>query len=160
MKYFTLLLFAALASCNTSEKKTTAVDTKLLEQFNPIIGQWTNTTEGGVYFEEWSKQSDSLLTGSAYFLAGTDTAFSEKLKIAVQNDSVFYIPVVKGQNEGKPVLFRLVSSSNETFVFENPNHDFPTKITYRLVGKDSLYAEVSGSQGGQERVESFPMRRK
>lgn len=44
-------------------------------------------------------------------------------------------------------------------VFENPNHDFPQRIIYRLVTVDSLVARIEGRIDGKERSSDFPYRR-
>ena len=41
-------------------------------------------------------------------------------------------------------------------VFANPAHDFPQRILYRRVGKDSLRARVEGTQNGRTRGSDFP----
>lgn len=34
--------------------------------------------------------------------------------------------------DGAPVAFKMVSSTNQQFVFENPQHDFPKRIVYHF----------------------------
>lgn len=43
--------------------------------------------------------------------------------------------------------------------FENPRHDFPTKISYRKQGADSLVASIEGKRGGRARMIEYPYRR-
>jgi hypothetical protein len=43
-------------------------------------------------------------------------------------------------------------------LFENPSHDFPQQIGYRLNG-DALLAWISGSRNGQTRRLEFPYKR-
>jgi hypothetical protein len=54
-----------------------------------------------------------------------------------------------GSPQGKaPVPFRMVSLSAAEVVFENPAHDFPTRISYRRED-DVLIATVSGPGGSK-----------
>jgi hypothetical protein len=52
-----------------------------------------------------------------------------------------------------PVAFPLVSVTDDTVVFENPDHDFPQRITYQRNGDDSVTAtvEAPGRDGGEPR---------
>ena len=43
-------------------------------------------------------------------------------------------------------------------VFENPKHDFPQRIRYRLKG-DTLHARIEGTINGKERAIDFPYQR-
>jgi hypothetical protein len=45
-------------------------------------------------------------------------------------------------------------------VFENPKHDYPQKITYRQITKDSMVATISGIQQGKPSSDSYPMKRR
>jgi hypothetical protein len=87
--------------------------------------------------------------GESYFININNTLFAEKVRLEQRKNDLFYIVSVPNQNEEQPVAFKLTSSTNDYLVFENPEHDFPKKITYKLVTKDSLYAEISGDGKSQ-----------
>ena len=55
--------------------------------------------------------------------------------------------------------FKLTSLSPNQLVFENPTHDFPTKITYLKISQDSIVASISGLIDGKEKLEQFPMKK-
>ncbi len=82
------------------------------------------------------------------------------MSLEQKNDSVFYNVSVKGQNKDQAVSFYLTSSDDDKLVFENPNHDYPSKITYSKISKDSIVAEIFGLKDGKKITESFPMSRK
>jgi hypothetical protein len=73
---------------------------------------------------------------------------------------LIYSPTVKGQNNDESVDFKLSSESENTFVFENPKHDYPQKIVYKKVNENSLVATISGMQQGKQSSESYPMKKK
>jgi len=110
-----------------------------------LIGRWENQTSDGVFSETWKKENDSLFLAESYFINEKDTLFSETIRLKAQANDLFLIVTVPNQNEEKPVAFKLTYSSSGYFVFENPEHDFPKKITYRLINQDSLFAEISGN---------------
>lgn len=120
-----------------------------------IVGVWQSDPEDGLYVEQWQRENSSLYTGTAFMIRGTDTLFSERLEIRMLNDSLFYIPVVSGQNEGKPVRFLLKEVSRNRVVFQNLLHDFPQSITYESNQADSLHAWIEGAEQGKYRREDF-----
>lgn len=131
-----------------------------LAQMEWLNGRWQQrSSDGGLQTEVWSRENDSVFTGQGSFVQGGDTLFSESLRLLQRGEDLFYVPTVAGQNNGQPVEFRLTFSDGKTWVFENPQHDFPQKITYTRVAPDSLLAEVSGTSQGQEKKESFPMKK-
>ncbi|MBK9423718.1 MAG: hypothetical protein IPN54_06270 [Bacteroidetes bacterium] len=69
-------------------------------------------------------------------------------------DGIYYIPTVTNQNDGVPIPFKLITSEAGVFVFENPTHDFPTKITYKTDQKNKLSASISGKINGEEKKNS------
>jgi hypothetical protein len=70
----------------------------------------------------------------------------EILKIFVAGDSIVYGAEPPGQRYAE---FRATKVSATEVVFENPKHDFPKKISYRLTTKDSLHARVEGDSGSR-----------
>ena len=156
-----LSLCAPFISCQKKEKSETAAKAySQIEKADWLIGSWGNTTKEGILTETWTAQNDSILKGESYFVTGKDTVFSEKISLEQKGDSLFYIPIVKNQNEGKPVSFKLTAATDSQLVFENPKHDFPQKVTYTKVATDSLVAEISGIKDGKPSTESFPMKKK
>lgn len=124
-----------------------------------LIGSWKNKSAKTLDIETWKKLNDSIFLGRSYSLQGTDTVSSEHIRIEQHSGKLYYIPTVKNQNNGKAITFTLTSSSKNQLVFENPEHDFPQKITYSQITKDSLIAEISGTRKGKQKAIQFPMKR-
>lgn len=124
-----------------------------------LIGSWKNQSAKTLDIETWKKLNDSTFIGRSYSLAGIDTVSSEHIRIEQHKGKLYYIPTVKNQNDGKAVTFTLTSFNNKHLVFENPEHDFPQKITYTQISKDSLIAEISGTRKGKQKVIQFPMKK-
>lgn len=130
-----------------------------ISQLKWLIGSWENVSNQGNMYEKWQIKNDSAFIGESYFIKGNDTLSAEMISLEQTGQDLFYIPLVKNQNDGKPVLFLLTSMDQQTFVFENPIHDFPQKITYQQVGQDSLIAKISGSRKGKPHTILFPMKK-
>lgn len=124
-----------------------------------LIGTWVNRTPKGDTYETWTKKNDREFFARSYILKEKDTIVFETIRLIEEGDSLFYIPVVKEQNNGRPVRFAMKTVSDTKLVFENSRHDFPQVISYTRINADSLVAEISGIIQGKERKQSFPMRK-
>ena len=80
----------------------------------------------------------------------------EQVRIETRPSGVFYVASPSRQATTE---FKATSILDSTVVFENPGHDFPTKIMYRKASADSIVAGIEGQRGGQTRTISFPYRR-
>lgn len=130
-----------------------------IESARWLVGTWENKTPRGSVFETWNKVNDNELSGKSYVLKEKDTIVFETIRLVKEESGLFYIPVVKNQNEGMPVRFSATTMSANQLVFENQQHDFPQVISYTKVGSDSLVAEISGTKNGQARKQTFSMKR-
>jgi Domain of unknown function (DUF6265) len=132
---------------------------KSIQKAEWLIGTWENKTQRGSIYETWTKISDDELHGKSYILKNNDTVVFETVQLLQEGDKLFYIPTVKNQNNNLPVRFALTRSSDTELVFELPEHDFPQVIAYTKIHTDSLVAQISGKKNGQERRQTFPMKR-
>lgn len=154
-----ILLLAVMAAFVSACKKESKPVGEL-SKAQWFLGNWENQTPQGDLYENWKQENDSLYLGESFFVKGKDTLFSEQVQLAQKGKDVFYTVSVKGQNDEKPVPFKLTKASADTLVFENPAHDFPNKILYRKVNKDSIVAAISGTQEGKPAGETYPMGRR
>jgi hypothetical protein len=156
---FSLLIVIILGSCMNSTPKDKTDKTfaapRRIDSLQWLCAKWEMRSPDGILFERWTRENDSLFRGTGYLVSGTDTLFSEQITLEQHAGDLFYIPSVSNQNGGKPVIFRLVSSKNGSWVFENPTHDFPQQIIYAHPHADSLVAVVAGKENGKERREMF-----
>lgn len=128
-----------------------------LQKAKFLIGSWKGPVGEGISLENWYQQDDSTLAGDGLFIKGKKTLSQETIVLTQKGNDVFYIPTVKGQNNDKPVSFKMTAATENTLMFENAEHDFPQVIKYTLYGKDSLVAEISDKKG--TRKEIFAMRK-
>ena len=125
-----------------------------------LIGNWENNTKQGRLSESWEKANDSTFNGTSYFLKGKDTLNNEAIVLTQKGNDLFYVSTVTGQNNDKPVVFKMTKGNAKQMVFENAKHDYPQKVTYTQMAKDSMVAEISGIENGKPASESYPMNRK
>ena len=57
---------------------------------------------------------------------------------------MYYSARVAEQNEGSTILFKASHIEEGHLVFTNPEHDFPTRIVYKLSAPDTLMINISG----------------
>lgn len=137
MKYVIVVISLILAACKTSFQ---------LSDLNWFLGKW-QINESKSY-EEWKKMDDNLFKGVGYKIRKNDTLVTETIEIVQRGKDLFYIPTVTGQNDGKPVEFKLVSYKKGKIIFENKNHDFPQRIIYIKTGDDLINARIEGVKQG------------
>jgi hypothetical protein len=111
------------------------------EKLSWIVDRWVSTDGESTTYEHWEKTSNTLLTGGSETVKNGDTLFAEKLKIELTGENIYYIADVK--HNPAPVRFKLTSITDTEAVFENPEHDFPQKITYKNTG-GVLHASIEG----------------
>jgi hypothetical protein len=70
---------------------------------------------------------------------------------------IFYVAKPSGQPEAS---FKLIRATATEAVFENPQHDFPQRISYTLKPDGTLLAAIEGQKDGKTRRVEFPYQRK
>ena len=78
-------------------------------------------------------------------------AFFEFLRIEERDGEIAYVAQPGG---GASTSFRLVSVEGTTAVFENPDHDFPQRIIYRL-DDGKLCARIEGTVDGEDSAQGW-----
>lgn len=129
---------------------------RLLKQ---LEGGWKMTTDKSTIYEHWSITAESEMIGKSYALRASDSILLERVKLAQNETGIYYMPSVERQNRGRAVSFRLIKSEQMKFVFENKAHDFPQRVIYHIVNKDSLHAWIEGTKNGKERRSDYYYKR-
>jgi len=122
-----------------------------------LVGRWENVSLEARYFETWKEVNETTMYGESGSITGTDTVIDETISLEQRGNDLLYIPTVKNQNDGQPVSFKLAAIAGNSFVFENPEHDFPQKITYMQKPSGILLAKISGKMNGKPHTAFFPM---
>ena len=156
--YYILLnaLFIFLVQCKNGNKG----EEKSVTGFGWLNGYWTMKDKDGTVTEEWKQTNDSLMEGKSDFLKGDSVIPFETIRIFRRGNDFYYEAKAAGQNNEQPVEFKMSSFSDSGFTAENPQHDFPKRITYKLINKDSIHAFVDGGPAMPERKSDFYYSRK
>lgn len=126
-----ILLFSVVAESQAQEK------------FHWLIGRWQ--VEGKNAFEVWELNERQSLSGRAFQVRDMDTLVTEVITLSYYEGAFHYVPDIAGDQP--PVDFRITSSDGSSFVAENPQHDFPKKITYLYSvenNRENILATISG----------------
>lgn len=150
-----ILLLLAIVSCKNQE----ASEKDKIKSANWLLGKWSTKTADGILSESWKRINDSTFQAESFFIKEKDTLHFETITLQQKGEELFYNATVKGQNENKAVSFKMTIGTQKQLVFENPKHDYPQKITYTQINKDSLVASISGVQLGKISAEKFGMRK-
>ena len=142
MKYFISITFLFF-NINLRGQSVVAPKSTEFKKLQWLEGTWarTNAKPGRSGYERWVKTSDTEWRGWGVSMSGKDTAFVEKLKLVIRDNTINYVADVPENKE--PVYFKFTELTDDHFTCENPGHDFPKKITYERTG-DKLKAVISG----------------
>jgi len=124
-------------------------------QLHKLEGKWIMKTKRGTIGEEWIKVNDTYLQNRGFFIKGGDTIVTERVSLKETKDGIFYTSTVEDQNNKQPIPFKLTSSVDHTFIFENPEHDFPKRIVYQLISPDSLHAYIDAGADAAGKRQDF-----
>jgi hypothetical protein len=138
-----------------------AVQETKLDQASWILGEWQLESPEGMFVEKWQKETDTSYLGEGSLTGKNgEVLFSEKLRLEQRAGTLYYIPTIASQNDGKPVLFKEKSFAAGEIVFENPEHDFPQRIIYQKASDSTLYARVEGKQNGKDAKQEYSFKKK
>jgi hypothetical protein len=108
-----------------------------------MAGIWSNSMGGEQTVEVWSLPERGVMKGHGANIRDGRTLFWESLNMVEENGSVTYVPFPDGR--ANSVTFALTKQAPGLLVFENPDHDFPQLIQYRLIAPDHLAIHLTGS---------------
>jgi len=121
----------------------------LFRELKALKGTWFMPTDRGDRLEIWSLQNDSTLVGRSVRIKpeNGDTVTLELLRLERRDTNITFITIARGQNKTEPVPFLLTTADYDGFTFENPDHDDPQKIRYRLLGNREIQIYTEGKRG-------------
>lgn len=120
-----------------------------------LAGNWTEKTDRGETQEMWTAPRGDMMAAVNSSLRGTRAGF-EFLRIVKRDGKLIYLASPGGRTP--PTEFPLKENGENRLVFENPTHDFPTRVIYALQG-DVLLARIEGTMGGKERAMEWRFKR-
>ena len=154
MKAISRALFAALLLSSCAEHPITPS----ASSFDWLAGCWEMwRDDGSVYQEMWLPATPDGTLGAGREVRNGHTVSYEFQRIELRKDgSAVFFAKPSGQDADS---FRMVEHAPGKLAFENPQHDFPTRIEYRYVDLNAIAARISGPQGAERRVVDYPLQR-
>lgn len=141
--FFLSFVIGFITGCKGPNDETTS--------FLWLDGKWVD--EGNGFYESWTKSGDSMLTGYGYQLIEGDTIFGESLKIKMLSEKWAYIV----NTEDEETIFYLINKPGDSIVFDNPENNFPKRITYVKESNGNISATIE-NPGNSENYTRFDFR--
>lgn len=122
-----------------------------------LSGCWSSTDQEAGSGEQWMPPAGGTMLGVNRMISDGQTVAFEFIRIVATGDGgLVFIASPSGQ---ATTGFALVRVNDHEVIFENPDHDFPQRIIYRLLSEEDLLGRVEGTINGTERAIDFPMRK-
>lgn len=117
-----------------------------------LQGCWQATSGQSTVDEQWMAPRGSNMLMMGRTVRDGQLVEYEVVVLREDNGTLVYDAHPSGQASA---LFRATTATNASVLFENPAHDFPRTIGYRLERPDTLLAWVEGPSGGRTRRLEF-----
>jgi len=161
---FSLMILVLLASvsCNKYDAKGNLIKKyDELQKATWLVGEWEKTDSLGTLKEIWTSKNDSTFIGQSYYFQNEkDTLHFESIELMQDQEHLIYSATVKGENNDTAIPFQMTKDEYSLLIFENPKHDYPQKIEYRLLKNKGLSILVSGKEKGNTRSQTYLMTKK
>jgi hypothetical protein len=120
-----------------------------------MAGCWTIASPSRTVTEFWLPPAGGTMLGVSRTVVKDKTAEYEFLILRTGADGLEYVATPSRQAQ---TIFKATKVTSGEAVFENPKHDFPTRITYRQVD-GGLVATIDRMMTGKPRAIDFKYQR-
>lgn len=120
-----------------------------------LQGCWELVSPTRTVEEFWMTAKGGSMIGVSRTIRDGKTAAYEMIVLREERERLAYEAHPSGQT---PATFLSTRISGSELVFENPAHDFPQEVGYRIEA-DGLVAWIRGTQNGNDRRIEFPYKR-
>ncbi|HEX7048059.1 MAG TPA: DUF6265 family protein [Gammaproteobacteria bacterium] len=118
-----------------------------------LEGCWAGEAGGAHIEERYGSRDGGVLLGTVKTVRDDQLKFFEFLRIVADANGTWLQPYPEGKPDAP--RFRLVQLEADKAAFENPEHDFPRRITYRLLPDGRLLTRVAGIVDGEDMVTEY-----
>jgi hypothetical protein len=151
----TILKLLAVAHCIVPT--TSSAQNAELAALSWLAGCWAAEGRDAGSGEQWSQLAGGTMLGVGRTVRNGETVDYEFLQIRRNAEGkIVYIALPSGQTE---TSFVLTAATQDTFTFDNPQHDFPQRVIYRRMPEGRLWVRIEGNRDGAARGVDFPMQR-
>jgi len=132
----------------------TSVEMSSVERLAWLAGCWELRGEKRIVEERWMPPRGGTMHGMGRTVAGGRTVDWEWLRIEERDGRLVFVALPARQAETE---FVQVALGDSVVTFENPEHDFPRRISYRREPDGSIVARIEGGEGESLRAVDFPL---
>jgi hypothetical protein len=111
-----------------------------------LAGAWVGKRGKRSIEERWSPPLGGAMLGVSRTVSRGSMVAFEYLRIVERDGELVYVAQPNG---APPTEFVLTKLDTTLAVFENPRHDFPQRIEYKLSAEGSLSASIGFAKGGR-----------
>ena len=148
-----LLVSAMLSPVVESQSAPAATPMQLLSR---MAGCWRQEAASGTTIDEmWMAPAGGMMLGTSRTSGKERVVGYEFMRIQADASGVTFVASLPKQPD---TAFRMIRIDAQEVVFENPQHDFPQRVIYRIAG-EMLTGRIEGTQNGKARSVDYPMRR-
>lgn len=128
-----------------------------ISELSWMTGCWSAVGQEPGSIEQWSSPAGGMMLGFSRMVSDGKTVAFEYLRILDEgNDVIALIASPSGQETAR---FEMKEVAEYKVIFENPEHDFPQRIIYRLDDAGNLIGRIEGMINDAPRAADFPMTR-
>ena len=153
MKLYAAVMLGAMVGATGFAGERQSADAAKLRW---LSGCWEMRSGTRLIEERWTTPRGGLLLGTSRTSRNDSIIEFEQIRIETRPTGIYFVASPSRQATAE---FKATAILDSLAAFENPDHDFPNKISYRKLGADSVIATVEGPRGGQTRTIAFPYRR-
>lgn len=147
------VIIPAALSAADSKKSSKPGPPSAIMRLGWLAGHWRMEHGGRVIEAQWMAPAGGMMPGMSRTIAKGKVQEYEFLQIREgPGGMLFYVSQSAGQSE---VVFQVSTLTDAEVVFENPGHDFPSKLSYTLQPDGVLLAAAEGPTpaGATKRIE-------
>jgi hypothetical protein len=127
-----------------------------IDSLDWLAGTWAGPMWGGEFVACYTPSGGGKVLSFSELRKGGHVSFYEFEVFEAREGALWLTPYPGGQ---KKASFKLAGSEAEKAAFDNPDKDFPTRITYHRAAKDRLVITLSDPHGKSDKVETFDLKR-
>ena len=125
-----------------------------------LRGCWEGKVARREFSEQWQSARGGMMLGSSQMVVGQRTQDYTYMRLETRPDGLYYVAVPSGKKE---LAFKLTGVEDDkgvkVFTFTSSADEFPQRIVYRRNEQGSMFAQVAGKVGGQDKEVTYPMHR-
>jgi hypothetical protein len=120
-----------------------------------LAGCWAQDGQEPGSLEQWTAPAGGTMFGISRTVKNGRTIFFEFLRIVEEDDG--WTGLIAAPSGQETARFKMTVFGPREVAFENPAHDFPQRISYRLIAAGKLLGRIEGTDAGKPRSADFPM---